>query len=592
MKAGISLLKNISNAELQDRLFSIGNHLDSGWDTIHDQSQKLLAAKTFLRAGKQAELVAAFPLAVQYITCAIQLIKPVYWKQEYDLSLKLTNTLAEISFNIKDFGIMQESVHQIGRQAKTVLDKIPSVSLLMKSYYSQKKYKEAFDLGKTTLKQLGENLPNIISETLVLPELQKTKEKLLDNVDNISSDEEENKNVKALAILRILSEMISLHSVYRPALRTYIVTKFMQIILKHGKSMFTPYGLATFGSVLFTELEDIRDSHRLGKMAISLIDDSKHQGLLSRVCTCYYISLSHWKEHIHSSLPPLLKSFKASLELGCSLPIESSSTYILLNYGINSICSGKPLEELALEWSTITQKLHQSNPMLDTFLTIICCLANKDGTSLDMPTLLKNDSLWSTYQASASNPFESFFVYLLRMILCYYFNEVDISYACIEKCQEFIDDVEQSYSYSMFFFYYRLISLAFSRQHPDQKPSSQIKVLPKLKKWSIHSSLNYLNKLYFLEAEMTITDKSSPQEELVHLYNESMSLARSSQFYHEEGLAAERMMEMFLESKKTQKATSYFNQALKGYDAWGCSAKVKELKGRYSSVIESLTSET
>ena len=581
MKAGIALMKNVSKKELEDRLLSIGNHLDAGWQTIMNESQKIEAAKIFLRAGQKAGVIAAFPLAVQYITCAIQMIKPIYWKQEYDLSLQLTNTLAEISFNIRDFGIMQESMNQITRQAKSVVDMVPTVSLYMKSLYHQKKYNEALSTGMATLKQLGESFPNIISDTLVLPELQKTRIRVSDELQNILSGVKKNENATALATLCILSEMISLCPECKPALRTYIIIRFMQITIEYGKSKHTPYALAMFGSVLFTKLDDVRDGHRFGKMSVSLIDDSREQSLLPRIYACYYISISHWKEHAHLSLPSLLKSYKVSLELGCSLPIESSSSYILLHYGINCICSGKSLHELVLEWSTLTQNLHNKNPMFNTFLNILCCLVDKEDSAVDVSTLLKNDSFWSNYQASASNDFESFFVYLLRMILCYHFNEISISKVCMDKCQDFLEHVEQSYSYSVFFFYYGLVSVSYSRDHPGGH-ISQMKVLPKLKKWSIDSSSNYLNKLYFLEAEMAVTKDDQSRQEVMHLLNESISLARANQFYHEEALACERMIDLCVEWKNMQTARSYYNQALHGYETWGCSSKVNELIGRYS----------
>jgi len=462
---------------------------------------------------------------------------------------------------------------------------VPTVSLYMKSLYNQKKYKEALSTGMATLKQLGESFPSIISDTLVLPELQKTRIRLSDELQNILSGVKKNENATALATLCILSEMISLCSKCKPVLRTYIIVRFMQITIEYGKSNHTPYALAMFGSVLFTELEDVRDGHRFGKMSISLIDDSREQGLLPRIYAYYHISISHWKEHAHLSLPSLLKSYKASLELGCSLPIESSSSYILLHYGLNCICSGKSLHELVLEWSTLTQNLHQINPMFNIFLNILCCLVNKDDSAIDVPTLMRNDSFWSNYQASASTEFESFFVYLLRMILCYHFNEISISKACIDKCQEFLQHVDQSYSYSVFFFYYGLVSVSYSRDYPDGGRISHMKVLPKLKKWSIDSSSNYLNKLYFLEAEMAVTKDDLSQQEVMHLLNESISLARANQFYHEEALACERMINLCIEWKKMQNARNYYYQALNGYKAWGCSAKVKELISRYSGII-------
>ena len=82
---------------------------------------------------------------------------------------------------------------------------------------------------------------------------------------------------------------------------------------------------------------------------------------------------------------------------------------------------------------------------------------------------------------------------------------------------------------------------------------------------------------------MRILDGES--DTIMHHYDQAITLARESEFIHEEALANELAARYLLNQGQNDVARAYLRSAMEKYEAWGAKRKVAHLKSRYPGLI-------
>ena len=95
---------------------------------------------------------------------------------------------------------------------------------------------------------------------------------------------------------------------------------------------------------------------------------------------------------------------------------------------------------------------------------------------------------------------------------------------------------------------------------------------------------NYLHKYHLVEAERLRVLDGEP-DTIMHHYDQAITLARESEFIHEEALADELAARYLLNQGQNDDASSYLRSAMEKYEAWGAKRKVAHLKFRYPGLI-------
>jgi predicted ATPase len=131
-----------------------------------------------LDAGKKAMKMSDFFSAYSFFDSGISYLRKKHWVKHYDLTLELFNLAARCAFMNAEYVSLKILTGQIMRKAKCFEDKCQAISisitLLLWSGNVHEATKVIFDM----LKNLGEELPCLITPAVIQHHLDKTKSKL------------------------------------------------------------------------------------------------------------------------------------------------------------------------------------------------------------------------------------------------------------------------------------------------------------------------------------------------------------------------------------------------------------------------------
>ena len=221
---GKQLWDKSSSNERLDNLFIVTNLMNSSINlvtTTHDK--KNLLQLNFL-SGQKAKQSAAFQLAFDYLKRAINLLDQNHWQDNYDFTLKLFNSTAEVAYCVANYNLMNQIIVNTTNNAKSTLHIVDCYSLQIKAFAEQRMQKKAIECGLLALKCLGEQL--ILSPiTDIMQEIKEIKREIkVLNFDLKSLGQADNEY--KLAALRILSQLGLIFYLFMPKFLPLIVSKY------------------------------------------------------------------------------------------------------------------------------------------------------------------------------------------------------------------------------------------------------------------------------------------------------------------------------------------------------------------------------
>ncbi len=160
LKIGRLLVQDIEPGELEEKIFDVVNHFNTGAALIADPQEQIQLAELNLLAGKKAKSAAAYNSALNYLSAGIQLLPEMSWQKNYDLALALYVEATEAAFMGTDFAASEAYAKVILEQAKTLLDKVKIFELQMQAYISRNQMVRAVEIGLEVLDLLGVRLWN------------------------------------------------------------------------------------------------------------------------------------------------------------------------------------------------------------------------------------------------------------------------------------------------------------------------------------------------------------------------------------------------------------------------------------------------
>ena len=141
------------------------------------------------------------------------------------------------------------------------------------------------------------------------------------------------------------------------------------------------------------------------------------------------------------------------------------------------------------------------------------------------------------------------------------------------------------YAYTISIFYDCLITLA-----SDDKKETMIEQVKlntsKLRNLSESAPMTYLNKVYFLEAEMAVVYGDASKA--IANYEEAISLSKKYGLRNEEAMACERAAMFYLSLDSSSSASKCLCRAYRCYDDWGAKAKMHQLTKKYPAISAEL----
>lgn len=419
---GSRLLSITPGSEIEGKIFSIVDHLNQGIDNIQSYEQRIRLAELNLLASKKAKKESAYNISLKYLRSTQFLISDATWKNNYGFALDYYSELGEIEYLNANYEEAEKYFKVILNNAKNLLDKIKVYEIKIQLYASQNKY-ECVELSLESLAFLGVTFSDDVNSEIMF-EYNESKILLGDrDVNEILSLPSIVEDEEKFAAVRILSVLLAPAIMYKPEIFPLTILKAVNICLKYGNFLFSPFIYCLYGLLLGNVFGDVKSGFNFGNMALALMDKLNAKFAQSKTEFSYGTFIPHAIQHAREGFPVLLNSIHHGIETGDFL----YSSYSLIHYSFQFFFVRENLESVLNEYKKfhpVITSLEQRDSAYDFFMwekMVMNLVGNvEDKFSLDHEAFRETQAL---KEWKASNNSTSLFYYYLCKMYIYFFNE-------------------------------------------------------------------------------------------------------------------------------------------------------------------------
>ncbi|TYQ31106.1 AAA family ATPase [Pseudanabaena sp. UWO310] len=583
-KIGQLLQKNLSDIELEEKLFDVVGQLNCGKSLIEPREREFLA-RLNLKAAIKAKNSTAYMAAKMYLQSGIDLLD-TGWQGQYDLTLKLYTAYAEASYLHGDLEGMERIAKIVLENAQTNLDKIKIYEIQIAALTATQRMLEAIAVGRDALHPLGILIPSEPSDELNKQILQNLAEQLqhrrIEELVNLP----EMTDTSIQAAMRILRSLFAPIFVGAQNLLPFLSSTMVNLSLQYGNTAASAVGYTLYGFVSCALLGEVEVGYSFGKLSLVILDRFNAKEFNSMIFCLFATFIQHYKEPIRESIPILKQGYILGRETGDF----NNMGYNIFNYGYSSFFSGVELGDLEVELtnysSVITEaKQYSAKGYLDILRQTIQNLREDRGFSDCLDGDIYSETAMLPKHLQDNDSTVLFTLYFYKQLLAYQFGNYTSALEFKNNAELYLLAASGTLIAAIFHFYAALTCLALCHQAPDREDLllSLQNYQDRLYRCSQNSPVNHLHQWYLVEAERqrVLGNKA----EAIEHYDRAISLAEENQFLNEESLANELAAQFYLDWDKEKIAKEYLINAYYGYVRWGAIAKVQDLESRYPRLL-------
>ncbi|MEG4585823.1 AAA family ATPase [Microcoleus sp. MOSTC5] len=588
LKIGQLLLKNTPEADREERIFDIVNHLNVGVELITQEAEREQLARLNLVAGKKAKAATAYSAAVEYLKVGRALLTENSWENQYELTLALSTKAAEAAYLSGDFEQMEKLASVVDNCAKTLLGKVKVYEVQIQAYIAQNKLLEAVNTTLQVLKLLGVEFPSKVNPSDIEQALGETASILNGKRIEDLIDLPQMSDPYKLAAIRLLSIIFAPAYIAAPELVPLTVCKQVDLSVQYGNASVSPFAYANYGLLLCGVVGDIDSGYQFGQVALTLVSKLNAQEIKAKTLLIVNIFIRPWKDHLRETLEPLVLVYSSGLETG---DLEFAA-YGLLMYSCFCYFSGKELTVLEREMATYRDAVHKIKQKtalhyIETYWQATLNLLGKSESACILKGESCDEQITLSLHQQANDRLGVAYIYLNKLLLSYWFENYSKAIENIALAEKYLDAVVGLPLIPLFHFYDSLVRLAVYSDTPD---SEQQEILDrvranqeKMQNWAHHAPMNHLHKFYLVEAERHRV--LNQKVEAIEMYDKAIALAQENEYINEEALAHELAAKFYLEWGKEKLAKPYLIDAYYAYARWGAKAKIDHLEQRYPQLL-------
>ncbi|MFB2920172.1 trifunctional serine/threonine-protein kinase/ATP-binding protein/sensor histidine kinase, partial [Aerosakkonema funiforme] len=585
---GQLLRENLSEPELEEKLFDIVGHLNLAIELITQPQEREALAKLNLQAGVKAKNSTAYAAARVYLQTGLKLLQTNCWQHQYELTLNLYVTGAEVAYLNGDFEGMEQLAALVLQQAQTIFDKVKISEIQIAAQMAQSQILEAIAIGRAALSQLGVDFPSTADEAQIAKVLEELAS--LEGSKNPSAlvNLPKMSDRTAIAAMQILGMLYAPVLLGMPGLLPLLSATMVKLSLSFGNAPASTVGYALHGMVLCAFFGEVKTGYEFGRLALLLLEKLNARDMKSVTLNLFGASIQHHQQALLATLPTFKGGYTSGIETGDFL----YAGYDIAGYAYSAFFAGVEVEVLSSELTAYNAFLAQikqesahtySDMVLQTLLHLRETVSQPDcltGTIYDETVMLPKHHQDNDLTSIAM-------VYTYKLLLACYFGNYQAAVDYIIQGKSYLMGVSGSVFIPIFHFYAALTHLAI---YPSQPELEQAELLASavthqttLYQWAQNAPMNHLHKWYLVEAERhrVLGEKAAASE----CYDRAISLAQEHQFINEQALANELAAKFYLEWGKQRIAGEYLIEAYYGYARWGAKAKVADLEKRYRQLL-------
>lgn len=270
LKVGQLMWQHSNEADLEENLFDIVNHLNIGAELITDPANRIELARLNLSAGQKAKLSTAYRPALTYYQMGLSLLGGQGWSSYYDLSFALYRDLAECEYLCGNFEQAEEDFDLLLRQARTKLEKAEIHNLRIIQHENMAKYAEAVQSGQAGLEPFGLHLPETDAEKKLALEAEmdliwaSLGDKQIEELAQLPVMTQPEMKMSMKLLMTVWTPAYIAGDVYLPAL---LSATMVRLSLAYGNSEESAYAYMTHGITVGSVLGDYKAGYEFGKLA-------------------------------------------------------------------------------------------------------------------------------------------------------------------------------------------------------------------------------------------------------------------------------------------------------------------------------------
>ena len=355
LKIGQLLLQNSSKIEREEKLFDIVGHLNQGIELIAQPSERSAVAQLNLEAGCKARSSTAYVAANIYLQTGIELLTVNCWDNQYELTLNLYVSAAEVAYLNGDFNAMEQMAAQVLQKAQTILDRVKIYEIQIAAQTAQSKMLKAIAVARDALLQLGIELPGEPDEALIGKALQALAGQLSDRKIEELVDLPVMTNPQTQAAMQLSGMLFPSIFQGMPGLLPLLSSTMVSLSLQFGNAPASTVGYAMHGMVFSAFLQEVEIGYDFGQLALSLLDRFNVPEFKSIILLMFGGFIQHRQEAVRATIPTLKNGFTAGMETGDFL----QAGYSISIYFDANFFGGVELDTLESELAGYTAVLAQ-----------------------------------------------------------------------------------------------------------------------------------------------------------------------------------------------------------------------------------------
>ncbi|MEH1816567.1 MAG: AAA family ATPase [Nostoc sp.] len=595
LKIGQLLRENLSELEIEEKLFDLVGHLNLGIELISQASDRQALAQLNFKAGSKAKNATAYTAARVYFQTGIALLQPDCWQTQYELALNLHLAVTEASYLNSDFESMEEMAGVVLQNAQTIFDKVKIYEIKIVALTAQSQILEAIAVGADVLSQLGVDLPSAPESAEIGKALEYLKEQLQGREIAELIDLPVMSDRRAIAAMQLLGILFAPVLVGNPGLMPLLSATMVRLSLQFGNTPASTVGYAIHGMVLCAFLSEVEAGYKFGLLALSLLEKLNDPGIKCLPLSFFGAFIQHRQQSFLATLSTMKASYTNGMETGSFL----YAGYSIQCYGHIALFAGVNLNTLSAElvpYSVVLTQAKQNAAciLLDTVRQVVENLRETGsqphrlmGTAYDETIMLPKHQQDNDFTAIA-------YAYTYKLMLAALWGNYHAALDYITRIKPYFMAAAGAVHIPVFHFYAALTYLALLRSQPEAEQAQTLLEAQNhqtiLHQWAENAPMNHLHKWYLVEAERyrVLGEKAVASE----YYDQAIALAKTHQFINEEALANELAAKFYLDWGKQRIAGEYMIEAYYSYISWGAKAKVADLERRYPQLLAPILQQT
>jgi PAS domain S-box-containing protein len=592
---GTLLEANVSEAELDEQIFEIVNHLNNGSALIRDANQRVGLAELNLRAGLKAKSSTAFGSAHEYFNKGTELLPSRPWGHHYKLTFDLHRERSETAYLSGRFDEAEQGFSLLMKKARSKREQGIIYNLRIIQYENLSRFTEAAALGREGVTLFDIRFPDVEADKLarVDMEIEAIQAMLADKpiMDLVALPKMQDPDIKVC--MKLLMTMWAPNYISGDIPMTMLIAACMvRLSLKYGNAEESAYGYVTHGINVAARTDDHRRAYEYGQLALAVnreLDDRTARAKVNHMFSCY---IGPWREHIVDCF----KYSRAGYEAGIESGDFTYGGYSGFHESWHALFSGMVLERYIEEYSAKLQFLsgYQYQSIADAHQLMLQwgrCLQGETeaALSLDGNEFTENAYLGDYREV----PFFIAFYYVAKLNVSYLMQDYPAALDFAERANKVIFGVRGMIWDAWLCFYHALaIAANFDSLAVGEKTGAREKIdalVQRMRVWADNSPQNFAQMTELIEAEQA--RMIGNLDEAAASYERTIGLARKHEYVNIEALACQLAGKFWLQRGRKNIALAYLRDSVACYRQWGAHGVAARLNEIYRDLIGPLESQ-